>query len=71
MTMMQTRRRFLGGATVTSVALAGAAGILRPTRAWAVEPAMETTTVRLGKMPVICFAPQYVSEALLRAEGVG
>jgi ABC-type nitrate/sulfonate/bicarbonate transport system substrate-binding protein len=68
MTMMQTRRRFLSGATVTSAALADAAGILRPTRAWAVEPAMETTTVRLGKMPVICFA---VSEALLRAEGVG
>jgi hypothetical protein len=36
---------------------------------WAAEPALETTTVRLGKTPIICFAPQYVSEALLRAEG--
>jgi NitT/TauT family transport system substrate-binding protein len=64
MTMMQTRRRFL-----TMAALAGAAGILPPRRAWADEPALETTTVRFGKAPVICFAPQYVCEALLHAEG--
>ena len=64
MTQMQTRRSFL---SVT--ALAGAAGLLSPRRVWAAEPALETTTVRLGKLPVICFAPQYVSEALLRAEG--
>ena len=64
MPLMQTRRRFL---TVT--ALAGAAGILPPRRAWASEPALETTTVRFGRLPVICFAPQYVCEALLRAEG--
>ena len=61
--MTQTRRNFLGG-----VAAAGAAGLL-PRRGWADEPALETTTVRLGKMPVICFAPQYVCEALLRADG--
>jgi NitT/TauT family transport system substrate-binding protein len=60
----QTRRRFL-----TTLSLAGAAGILPPRRASAVEPALETTTVRIGKLPVICFAPQYVCEALLRAEG--
>jgi NitT/TauT family transport system substrate-binding protein len=64
MTMWQTRRRFL-----SMTALAGAAGILPPQRAWAAEPALETTTVRLGRVPVICFAPQYVCEALLRAEG--
>jgi len=64
MTMAQTRRRFL-----TMTALAGAAGILTPRRTLAEEPALETTTVRLGKMPVICFAPQYVCEALLRADG--
>src|SRR6267378_7414035 len=64
MPMMQTRRRFL-----TMTALAGTAGILPPRRAWAAEPALETTTVRLGRLPVICFAPQYVCEALLRAEG--
>jgi len=61
----QTRRRFL-----TTTALAGAVtGILPPRRARAAEPALETTSVRLPKMPVICFAPQYVCEALLRAEG--
>src|SRR5205807_6845868 len=61
----QTRRRFL-----TTTTLAGAvAGVLPPRRGWAAEPALETTTVRLGWLPVICFAPQYVCEALLRAEG--
>ena len=64
MPVIQTRRRFL-----TITALTGAAGILSPQRARAAEPALETTTVRLGKMPVICFAPQYVCEALLRADG--
>jgi NitT/TauT family transport system substrate-binding protein len=63
MLMTQSRRRFL-----TTAALAGAAGILPP-RASAAEPALETTTVRLGRLPIICFAPQYVCEALLRAEG--
>jgi NitT/TauT family transport system substrate-binding protein len=61
----QTRRRFL-----TTTTLAGAfAGILPARRAWAAEPALETTTVRLARMPVICWAPLYVCEALLRAEG--
>jgi NitT/TauT family transport system substrate-binding protein len=60
----QTRRHFL-----TMTALAGASGILPPRRAKAAEPALETTRVRLAKIPVICFAPQYVCEALLRAEG--
>jgi NitT/TauT family transport system substrate-binding protein len=64
MKMIQTRRRFL-----TMTALAGAAGLPPPRRAWAAEPALETTTVRLGRMPAICFAPQYVCEALLRADG--
>jgi hypothetical protein len=49
MQMMQTRRRFL-----TMTALAGAAGILPPRRARAAEPALETTTVRFGREPVIC-----------------
>jgi NitT/TauT family transport system substrate-binding protein len=64
MPQTQTRRRFL-----SMTAVAGAAGLLSPRRGWAAEPALETTTVRLGKLPVICFAPQYVCEALLRAEG--
>ena len=64
MTMTQTRRRFL-----TELSLAGAAGVLSPRCAGAAEPPPETTTVRLAKEPVICFAPQYVCEQLLRAEG--
>ncbi len=64
MTPTLTRRRLL-----TTLSLAGGAGILSPRRGWAAEPALETTTVRFGKLPVICFAPQYVCEALLRAEG--
>jgi NitT/TauT family transport system substrate-binding protein len=64
MQMMQTRRRFL-----TTLSLAGAAGILPARRVRAAEPALETTSVRFAKMPIICFAPQYVCDALLRAEG--
>ena len=60
----QSRRSFL-----TMTALAGAAGILSAPHGWAAEPALETTTVRIGRQPVICFAPQYVCEALLRADG--
>jgi NitT/TauT family transport system substrate-binding protein len=62
--MMQTRRHLLGG---MALAIPAAAVPLR--RAAAVEPPPETTTVRLTKQPVICFAPQYVCEQLLRAEG--
>src|SRR5580693_6259757 len=69
MKMIQTRRQLL-----TTLSLAGAAGFLqtpipRVPRAWAAERDLETTSVRLAKIPVICFAPQYVCEALLRAEG--
>jgi NitT/TauT family transport system substrate-binding protein len=61
---MQTRRRFL-----TSVSLAGAAGLLGSQRAWAAEGSLETTKVRFVKIPGICNAPQYVAEELLQAEG--
>jgi NitT/TauT family transport system substrate-binding protein len=66
MPMTQSRRHFL-----TALSVAGAAGFLQAPilRARAAAPALETTTVRLSKIPVICFAPQYVCEALLRAEG--
>jgi NitT/TauT family transport system substrate-binding protein len=64
MPLTQTRRNLL-----SMTALASAAGLLLPRRGWADEPALETTTVHFGKFPVICFAPQYICEALLRAEG--
>jgi histidine kinase/DNA gyrase B/HSP90-like ATPase len=60
-----SRRRFLGGVT-----LAGTAGLLgvSPRRA-AAEPPPETTRLRLANDPVLCFAPQFVADELLRLEG--
>jgi NitT/TauT family transport system substrate-binding protein len=60
-----TRRKFVQGVT-----LAGTAGLLgiRPEHA-AAEPSPETTTLRLMEIPALCWAPQYVAEELLRAEG--
>ena len=60
----QTRRDLL-----TALSLVGAAGFLGTTRTLAAEPPLETTTIRLAKISGICIAPQYVAEALLRAEG--
>jgi NitT/TauT family transport system substrate-binding protein len=64
MPMIQTRRRFL-----TTLSLAGAAGLVRAPRALAAEGALETTAVRLTKITNVCIAPQFVAEELLRAEG--
>jgi NitT/TauT family transport system substrate-binding protein len=61
--MVLTRRRFLSGAALT-----GAAALLAARRCWT-EPVLETTSVRLAKIPGICIAPQYVAEELLREEG--
>ena len=64
MTLIQTRRCFLGGITA-----AGTAGFVRVRGVAAAEGGLEPTTVRLLKSPGICRAPQYIAEALLRAEG--
>ena len=64
MQMVHTRRRLL-----TTLSMAGAAGLVRVPRALAAEGALETTAVRLAQTPDICGAPQYVAEQLLRAEG--
>jgi NitT/TauT family transport system substrate-binding protein len=61
-----SRRAFLGGFT-----LAGAAGLVgvRPPPVTA-EPAPEVTRIRLLRSSRgVCWAPQYVAEDLLRAEG--
>jgi len=63
MPQTQTRRRVL-----TAIAAISAVTLPAP-RLLAAEPAAEITSVRFGKIPVICFAPQYVCEELLRAEG--
>ena len=63
MPIMQTRRRFLTTATLA------AAGLTRIQRVMAEEGPLETTTIRIGKNPAICVAPQYIAGELLRAEG--
>ena len=64
MQISQSRRDFLA-----SLSAAGAAGVLGARGSLADEGPPETTTIRLGKIPGICIAPQYVAEELLRAEG--
>ena len=65
MPIMQTRRRLL-----TTMALGAAAtGILPYRKSAAAEPPLETTSVRIAKYPFICYAPQFISDDLLRAEG--
>jgi NitT/TauT family transport system substrate-binding protein len=56
---MITRRAFLGGMTAT----------LATARSVSAEPRPETKRIRLLKNPSICWAPQYVAEDLLHAEG--
>jgi NitT/TauT family transport system substrate-binding protein len=60
-----SRRDFVHGLTI-----AGGAGLvgLRPERVDA-EPPPETTRIRLAQNPALCFAPQFVADDLLRAEG--
>ena len=62
--MMQTRRRFL-----TTLSVAGAASLVHAPTVLGGEERLETTTLRLLRLPASCWAPQYVAEALLRAEG--
>jgi NitT/TauT family transport system substrate-binding protein len=60
-----TRRRFLGGLTLT-----GVGGLLRiRPESIAAEPPPETTTIRLFLWPSLCVGPQFVAEDLLRGEG--
>jgi NitT/TauT family transport system substrate-binding protein len=61
-----TRRRFLDGLT-----WAGTVGLLGLRPRWvAAEQPLETSTLRIGQSPAICFAPTYVvAEQLFQAEG--
>jgi NitT/TauT family transport system substrate-binding protein len=64
MHIVQSRRDFLAGLSAASAAgVLGARGLL------ADEGLPEVTTIRFGKIPGICVAPQYVANELLRAEG--
>ena len=62
---MSTRRTFLRG--VGTVAFTGVAASW-PRTGYA-EPPPETTRLRLMRTASLCWAPQYVAEDLLRAEG--
>ena len=71
MSFVQTRRRLL-----TDLAFVGAAGLggvslssLSGSKSGAAELPPEITTIRLGKTPVTCVAPQYIAAELLRIEG--
>lgn len=50
-------------------ALAGAGLLAAPTAALAAEPPPETRRIRLPRVQNVCWAPAYVSEELLKAEG--
>jgi NitT/TauT family transport system substrate-binding protein len=63
MSSSQSRRRVL-----STLALAGVAGLIRAPRVLASEAALETTTVRL-QTPGLCVPPLYIAEELLRADG--
>jgi NitT/TauT family transport system substrate-binding protein len=58
------RRRFYAAMSYGAIA-----SVLSLRRADAAEPPPEVTTIRLAKLPVICFAPLHVCQELLRAEG--
>jgi NitT/TauT family transport system substrate-binding protein len=64
MPIIHTRRRF-----VTTLSMAGAAGLLRAPRAMAAEGPPETTSLRIARSPSICNAPRFIAQELLRAEG--
>jgi NitT/TauT family transport system substrate-binding protein len=59
------RRRVLRG--MTFAATASVLGF--PPAPVAAEPPPETTRLRLSQIGVLCIAPQYIAEELLRAEG--
>src|SRR3989442_3800546 len=60
-----TRRTFLRGFGAT-----GAVGLLNALAVpAAAEPPPETTTIRLFQQPLACYAPLFVAEPLLLAEG--
>jgi NitT/TauT family transport system substrate-binding protein len=68
MQIVRSRRHFLA-----SLSAAGAAGIIGARPSLAAEPPPEVTTLRLRRdspgYGFICYAPEYVAEELLRAEG--
>jgi NitT/TauT family transport system substrate-binding protein len=62
--LRRSRRRFL-----TAASALGAGSLLSICDPVAAEPRLETTRLRIVKLPAICLAPDYVAEELLRLEG--
>jgi NitT/TauT family transport system substrate-binding protein len=67
----QTPRHWIRRDFVKRVAaLAGAASLSAcEIRSGAEEPPPEATKIRVGKIPGVCTAPEYIAEELLRLEG--
>jgi NitT/TauT family transport system substrate-binding protein len=63
MALLKTRRQLL-----STMALAGIAGLIRAPRVLATEQPLETTAVRLQR-PGLCVSALYIAEQLLRSEG--
>lgn len=59
-----SRRKFVLRSSVLS-----ASALFGVSRTAAAEPPPEVTQIRLARQKALCVAPQYVAEALLRAEG--
>ena len=64
MQIIPNRRGFLAGMTAI-----GAVGLAGDRKAFAEDPPLDTTTVRLTHAPSTCNAPLYLAEELLRADG--
>jgi hypothetical protein len=64
MPIRQSRRDFL-----TALSAASVAGVLSARASLAEEGPPETTTIRIGKSTVVCVAPSYIADDLLRLEG--
>ena len=67
-----SRRQFLQGTAGLGVSLAGLAlleGCSPQPIAPTAEPQLETTRLKLGQFPSLCWSPTYVAEDLLKAEG--
>ncbi len=64
MTMVQNRRNYL-----TTLPLAGAAGVGSVSPGYDKEPPPETTTIRLTDGPIPCTGPLYMAEELFHEEG--
>ena len=62
---MMSRREFVNGTVLAGVL--GAMGHAR--EVFAAEPAPETTRIRIAEIPSACRSPEWIAEALLRAEG--